>query len=302
MGNIFTKSSGRGWRMRKRSMELWPEWIKNLSKYDPNLIIHKPLIKIARTEKEKEIFEKLLERKKNNDLYSIHPEDIKEIFPNLSVENYGALVSPFDGRIDPIRLQNCLRKALIDHKVKLIAQQIIDINRNKSSNPYKWSVMQGDGEIIEADIIIICAALDTNNLLNKIGYSLKTEPILGQALKIKVDAMMLNNWPGVLSVNNFNLIKYKKNKLIIGATLETGFTASKIEFESMKRLNGIAPAWIQKGEITSQWSGVRAKPIGKPAPILEQLEKGLIVASGHYRNGILLAPSTAEWIQETLKK
>ncbi|MGL6134741.1 MAG: FAD-dependent oxidoreductase, partial [Prochlorococcaceae cyanobacterium] len=34
----------------------------------------------------------------------------------------------------------------------------------------------------------------------------------------------------------------------------------------------------------------------QPAPVLEVLEPGLVVASGHYRNGVLLAPATAEWV------
>jgi glycine/D-amino acid oxidase-like deaminating enzyme len=36
--------------------------------------------------------------------------------------------------------------------------------------------------------------------------------------------------------------------------------------------------------------------VDRPAPLLEALEPGLILASGHYRNGVLLAPATAEWI------
>ena len=302
MGNIFTKSSGRGWRMRKRSLEIWPEWIKILNNYDPKLSIKKPLIKVAKSEAEKIVFERLLERKKNNDLHLLESEDIKKIFPDLSIKNYGGIVSSSDGRIDPISLQTSLKQALKNCKVKLISHNIMNIKRNKSSDKYKWIIQQDNEDIIEADIVIICAAIETNALLHKIDYSIKMEPVLGQALRIKVDNMMINNWPGVLSVNNFNLIKVQKNELIIGATLEAGLTPSKDEFESMKTLDGIAPDWIRESEVLSQWSGLRAKPIGRPAPVLEEIEKGLIVASGHYRNGILLAPATAEWIEETIKK
>jgi len=30
--------------------------------------------------------------------------------------------------------------------------------------------------------------------------------------------------------------------------------------------------------------------------LLDVLEPGLILASGHYRNGVLLAPATADWV------
>jgi glycine/D-amino acid oxidase-like deaminating enzyme len=34
--------------------------------------------------------------------------------------------------------------------------------------------------------------------------------------------------------------------------------------------------------------------------VLQEPEPGLLVASGHYRNGVLLAPATAEWLVERL--
>jgi glycine/D-amino acid oxidase-like deaminating enzyme len=44
------------------------------------------------------------------------------------------------------------------------------------------------------------------------------------------------------------------------------------------------------------WQGLRCRPQGRPAPVLEEPEPGLLVASGHYRNGLLLAPATAAWV------
>jgi glycine oxidase len=35
--------------------------------------------------------------------------------------------------------------------------------------------------------------------------------------------------------------------------------------------------------------------------LLEQLEPGLVLASGHYRNGLLMAPATAEWVAQQLE-
>jgi glycine/D-amino acid oxidase-like deaminating enzyme len=64
----------------------------------------------------------------------------------------------------------------------------------------------------------------------------------------------------------------------------------------MRSLNDRAPTWLKKAEPIEQWSGLRARPVDRPAPLLEKLEPGLILASGHYRNGVLLAPATAEWI------
>ena len=68
----------------------------------------------------------------------------------------------------------------------------------------------------------------------------------------------------------------------------------------MKSLNNLAPQWLQDTELVGQWHGLRARPQGRPAPLLEQLEPGLILATGHYRNGVLLAPASAEWVGQQI--
>ena len=37
-------------------------------------------------------------------------------------------------------------------------------------------------------------------------------------------------------------------------------------------------------------------------PLMEVLEPGLILASGHYRNGVLLTLATAEWVGTALEQ
>ena len=49
-----------------------------------------------------------------------------------------------------------------------------------------------------------------------------------------------------------------------------------------------------------QWQGLRCRPVGRPAPVLEQLEPGLLLVSGHYRNGVLLAPASAAWARDQI--
>ena len=71
---------------------------------------------------------------------------------------------------------------------------------------------------------------------------------------------------------------------------------SKSILNTMHTLNGKGPSWLKNGKILSKWHGFRAKPINRGAPVLEKLEPGLIVATGHYRNGVLLAPATALWV------
>ena len=43
MGNMYQKRRGRSWDLRKQSIELWPQWITFLQKFNYELKIKKPL-------------------------------------------------------------------------------------------------------------------------------------------------------------------------------------------------------------------------------------------------------------------
>ena len=49
------------------------------------------------------------------------------------------------------------------------------------------------------------------------------------------------------------------------------------------------------------WYGVRSRPDGEPSPIMKKLEDGLIICTGFYKNGILLAPACSRWVANEIK-
>lgn len=59
---------------------------------------------------------------------------------------------------------------------------------------------------------------------------------------------------------------------------------------------------LAKADIILTWSGLRPRPENRPAPVIEQLPgyDNVILASAHYRNGVLLAPATAEMVKEII--
>ncbi|MFN4025453.1 MAG: FAD-dependent oxidoreductase, partial [Hyphomonas sp.] len=86
-------------------------------------------------------------------------------------------------------------------------------------------------------------------------------------------------------------------QIVIGATVEP-FTvpdgADEAATETLRRAAIALCPGLEGAKVTERWSGVRP---GTPdhAPFLgETAAPGLFVAAGHYRNGILLAPVTAQ--------
>lgn len=92
-------------------------------------------------------------------------------------------------------------------------------------------------------------------------------------------------------------------QVVIGATMETGRAIDTPEDEVIEALRAegvkLCPA-LADAPVTERWAGVRP---GTPdhAPFIGEIAApGVYVAAGHYRNGILLAPVTAQIIADQI--
>ena len=65
MGNIYKRSKGRAFLLRKKSMALWKEWLSQINYSDKDSILEKPLIKLASSDKEYQSMIELSHNKKN---------------------------------------------------------------------------------------------------------------------------------------------------------------------------------------------------------------------------------------------
>jgi len=302
MGKIYQKRKGRSWSLRQKSSELWPKWINILQSYNSKLKIEKPLFQLTSDLK---TFEKLtsfantyphddLETIKTNS-YILNP--INKMFEGNKLQG---IVSYQDGRINPRILLETLNIALKSKNVKTINNQIIRIKKNNN----KWNCKLKTGEILTSEIVILCNSLDSLKLINQEIYNIKLKPVVGQAVEIFNKEKNINflSLPKVLNINGKNLITISKEKIIIGSTDEYNFKPEEFYLNELFEFLEQKPNWLNKKNISRKWFGIRSRPEGEPSPLLKSLEKGLILCSGFYKNGILLAPSCSNWISEEIKK
>ncbi len=298
MGNIFRRSKGRSWQLRKRSMELWPQWLSILNSDNQNLIINTPLIQLSRKLEE---YERMITLQKEKHILEIHLLDDSTVnyWSNIfNTQIIGGIISYQDGRIDPILLLDAIKKRLDLLGVNKIQESVLSIYKNSKNALNPWAITLNNQNIIEQEYIVICSSLESQKLLKNVGYGMNLDPILGQIIEIDVtqDMGQLKTWPAVLNFEGINFIRSNDSQLIMGATLEPGINPDIKQKINLHKMNGLAPEWIQKATIKDEWHGIRARPHGEASPILKELEKGLLVNTGHYRNGILIAPACAEWI------
>ena len=297
MGHVFRRSSGRGWRLRRRSMELWPQWVEALQAHQPDLKLHQGLLQIAEDEQAAERMAALAAQRGDLGLTMVTNADLEAVWPTASD---GGLHSLQDGRVDPLLLQLALRLALAEQSVELNPTAVVQLERNN----HHWCVHRANGDRSVHDVVVISTALNSNVLLEPLGQARPMKPVLGQALALQLQTgpTTWTNWPSVLVDQGFNLIPTEPGRLLLGATVEPGDRSSDDPLALMRSLNERAPEWLRSATVVGHWSGLRARPVDRPAPLLEELEPGLILASGHYRNGVLLTPGTAEWVATELEQ
>ena len=122
-------------------------------------------------------------------------------------------------------------------------------------------------------------------------------------MEISINEKEINllSLPKHFNINGKNFLRTNKNKLIIGSTDECDFEPKENVFEELTDFLENKPKWLNKNNITNKWFGIRSRPENESSPILKSLEKGLILCTGFYKNGILLAPVCSNWISDEIK-
>ncbi len=298
MGNIYKRSRGRAFLLRNRSMKLWKEWLIEINNSESEIKFEQPLIKLASSEKE---YQSMIKISKEKEEYKVKLLDKNSLAFWSSIfekKLIGGLISLEDGRLDPLKLLKIFMKVLSKIKVNKIDSNVIKIKKNINAKNKNWNIYLENNQCIDQDYIIICSALNTQKLLEPLGHKILLEPILGQVLELELENQILNrnNWPAILSNQNINFIYQNPKTMLIGATTERSSKPNLLLKKEMLEMNNSAPSWIRTAKIKNEWHGIRARPINEAAPLLKCLEQGLLINTGHYKNGILLAPYCAEWI------
>jgi glycine oxidase len=132
---------------------------------------------------------------------------------------------------------------------------------------------------------------------------LPVRPVGGQILRLRGPAVLEGTVRGLVRGHSVYLVPLGEDELIIGATVEEKGFASQVTaggvYELLRDATEVAPG-ISELELTE--TVVRFRP-GSPdnAPILGLcVVPGLVLATGHYRNGVLLTPITADAIATLL--
>jgi glycine oxidase len=161
------------------------------------------------------------------------------------------------------------------------------------------------GEKIEAAHVVIaagsfCGTISdcSSGMEGKLARYAPVRPVRGQMIALQSESVKLKK---VLRSQRGYLVPRNDGRIIAGSTLEDAGFVKQVTPEGIRRiLDGameLAPA-LADATIVEQWAGLRPDTPDH-LPIIGPTEmKGLMMATGHYRNGILLAPATAKIVRD----
>ncbi|HKV41945.1 MAG TPA: FAD-dependent oxidoreductase, partial [Blastocatellia bacterium] len=154
------------------------------------------------------------------------------------------------------------------------------------------------GKTHYAGAVITAAGSWSGELLDTAGLKLPVVPARGQMLALRGPVLPFEH---VVHADQCYLVPRRDKRIIVGSTVEyTGFrkevTARGISTLLSKAISTFPH--LAEFEIVETWSGLRPDtsdhlPVLGPSGI-----DNLFLATGHFRNGILLAPITAEIIRD----
>ena len=224
--------------------------------------------------------------------------EARKLEPELGPAAHAVLYLPKEEAVDPRLLMDALLAAAANRGVEIRpGWDVTSIIRE--GNCCKGVV--AGGESIQARHVIVAAGcfsaeIDAGAKLPI--PSIPTRPVRGQMLAFRSRGLAMQH---VLRSERGYLVPRSDGRIVAGSTLEEAGFDNSVTAAGVKQILESAVQLcpdLAEAEILEKWSGLRP---GTPddLPILGPTgAEGLLLATGHYRNGILLAPVTAKLVRE----
>jgi len=216
------------------------------------------------------------------------PDEVRKMEPHLTLPIVGGIHMPGERQVTPRRLLEALRGACQFRDVEVRnGERVRGILRQNG----KIEGVETDTESFSAAAVVIASGARSSEIAG-LRSRLPIVPRKGQIFSLVTPSPMFQR---LVRWEHAYMVQRRGGELVVGATNEdAGFDRSL----TPSGIGGLL-AQVQKLSsctaglaIQEMWTGLRpATPDG--LPVLGFAGDGLIYATGHYRNGVLLAPITA---------
>jgi len=212
--------------------------------------------------------------------------ELRSLEPSVAAGLPGGLYAGDDHAVDPRRLHEALLAGATVER-----QAVVAVGAG--------SVTLAGGDVVSAATVVVAAGAHSARIAGVPAMELR--PVKGQTLRLR------SSWPVVDHVLRGSvrgvpvyLVPRDGGELVVGATSEeAGYDdrpRAGAVYDLMRDAQQLLPAVVEM-ELLEVSTGLRpATPDN--VPIIGAVAPGMVVATGHYRNGVLLAPVTADAVTE----
>ena len=215
---------------------------------------------------------------------AVEPLDVRSLRrrePALGVSTRGGLWVAGDHQVDPRATLEALASAGERRSVAEVTAAAVAVESQR--------VELADGRVLDADAVVACAGWSTRDLL---GVPLR--PVKGQVVRLGTTSRAVLPTHVIRGLDVY-VVPRPVGEIVVGATSEEVGPDRTVTAGGVRTL--LEEAWrllpgLDEAPLLECAAGLRpATPDG--APVLDTVD-GVHLATGHHRNGVLLAPVTAD--------
>lgn len=220
--------------------------------------------------------------------------EARELEPALSPDISAALYLPDEGQVNSPRLVRSLAAGAASLGVSImVATRATGFLTNRRMVT-GLETTQGK---VSAGTVVLAGGATSAALARKLGISLPVHPVQGDILAVNTGLAPIKS---TVWGDRCYTVPKRDGRVVIGATEEPGIYDRRPTLGGVSRLSDAAINLIPDlyhAAFDTAWGGLRpGTPDGEP--ILGPVEEcdNLLLATGHYRNGVLLSLITGEII------
>jgi len=223
----------------------------------------------------------------------IDRSELENIYTSLGKDILGGVLYYEDGQVDNQLLLEALKSYVIREKIDIREKtKVLGIIEENG----KFEAVKTENGKIEGDFCILSAGAWTGEIID-----IPIFPIKGEMISMEIDIGEIDRV--IFSSKAYIIPRLDYSKLVIGATEErVGFKDGNTVKGVMKLMKGLTDTFphMEHKDIKEFWFGYRPGSLDLLPVIGEYKIENLFLATGHYRNGILLAPITEKIISELI--
>ncbi len=291
---------GAGFDLGHYSHQLYPSWVRELetlSGMRVDFVQEGSITTFTREAALDQAWERYRwQRTQNLPIEVIRRQKIHQRIPGIDRAVVGGLSFPEEAQVDPRRLMQALA----------IATQKVGVDQRTGHPVTAIRPTSGDAVGVElldswihADRVIVAAGAWTNLIPGLPLTPDAIEPARGQM--ILLDAGTPPTRP-FLSTEDGYIVPRKNGQVLVGSTVERVGYDKQVTAGAVQKLLETAVRTLpvlKHAQLVRTWSGLRPFPKdGQPIIGRVPTTRGLYLATGHYRNGILQAPATAKIVAD----